>query len=205
MALGYLTLEEALPRLAGLDPPPTEVTLLPLLEEIEGRLDIFFNRRLPITEYTHEGFCNWKGSLTLPEYPVVKIVRIESLGWAVTGHDQVLPHLDRTYNAIWHGGQRLSSSPHQRIKVFYEAGIEVPLAIKNRIITVIAKAWENAPGIGDLSFLTETSKDLTNVSVAGVSQSFKVNSSVTAMNQGRETVFDRYFSEFSRYQRKIRF
>lgn len=205
MPLGYLTVEEALTRLSGLDPVPTEAALIPLLTEIEERLDNFFNRRLPITEYTYEDFCNWKGNITLPEYPIVRIIRVESLGWAVTGHDQVLPHLDRKYDAIWHGGQKIGSSPNQRVRVVYEAGIEVPVTIKNRILAIIAKGWANAPGIGDLSFLSQTSRDLTSVNVAGVSQSFKVNSSPGQSAAGRETEFDRYFSEFHRYKRKFRF
>lgn len=205
MPLGYLTVEEALPRLASLNPVPTEETLIPLLEEIEERLDLFFNRRLPITEYTHEGQTNWQGNLTLPEYPVHKIVNVESLGWAVTGHNKVLPHLDRTYDSIWLGGQKLSASPNHRLRVHYLAGIEVPKTIKNRIVIILAKGFASAPGIGDLSFLSHTSKDLTSVNVAGVSQSFKVNSSPGQSPAGRETEFDRYFSDFYRYKRKIRF
>lgn len=203
MELAYWTLEEAKARLGTRSPIPSDERIVELFQEIEARFDAWIGHRIAPTPRTQTLTCTRNGVATLSDYPVLSVDNIDVLDFKAVGRGGT-PVLYQNHDGFWRGGQTILSQPYYRLRVTYTAGYDpIPVEVKTALWNIFEKALEKSPEYGSLDFLTETARDLSNVNVGGVSQSFALRTtSVPSNPNGRELMLDRYLAHLQSYKRR---
>jgi hypothetical protein len=178
----YLTPAEVRQKLISIgtytvDTVPTLDQLTYLLEEIEERLDIWLGYHPGRKTYVEDYRSSQSGTVTLMQYPVIIVRRVE----VYNNFDPSEPPMFVTENILsnWLQGTLLKVEyPGTAVKVVYDAGYDpLPRRFKMAAFALLRKCLENTGLTGDLSFLSEPIRDVSSISVPGISKSFRLGGS----------------------------
>jgi hypothetical protein len=178
----YLTPTEVSQKLISIgiytvDTVPTLEQLAYLLEEIEERLDIWLGYHPGRKTYVENYRSSQSGTVTLAQYPVLLVRRVE----VYNNFDPSAPPMFVTDNILsnWLQGTLLKVEyPGTVVKVVYDAGYDpLPRRFKMAAFTLLRKSLENTGLTGDLSFFSEPIRDVSSISVPGISKSFRLGGS----------------------------
>lgn len=146
-----------------------------LVEMLVPRFETWLGYSPMPKQYVQERRTNRKGLLILEE---LNIISIESVlvKWY---EDTTIPNNPQweTLPVIWKGGDRIDTfEPEVLIKITYTAGYDpIPALFKNCFFDLIRKTIKESGISGDLSFLEEPIKDVSSISIPGISKSFRLS------------------------------
>ena len=162
-----------------------------LLEGIEERLDIWLGYHPGKKTYVEDCRSTRSGTVTLPQYPVILVRRVE-----IYNHfDPAAPPLFASENILssWLRGTILQVGyPECAVKVVYDAGYDpLPKRFKRAAFSLLRKSLETSGTTGDLGFLEEPIRDVSSISIPGISKSFRLGDSGKNSGSGSGALIDR--------------
>ncbi len=159
------------------DTVPTLDQLNYVLEGIEERLDIWLGYHPGKKTYIEDYRSSRNGTVNLVQYPVILVRRVE----VYNSFDPFSPPISITENIFsnWMQGTILQVGyPNTSVKVVYDAGYDpLPKRFKRAALSLCRKAIETSGLTGDLSFLEEPIRDVSSISIPGISKSFRLGDS----------------------------
>ena len=156
---------------------PSLEQLAYLIDGIEERLDIWLGYHPGRKTYIEDCRSSRTGAVTLSQYPVILVRRVEIYNHA----DPSFPPLQITENIMsnWlQGGILKVGYPERAVKVVYDAGYDpLPKRFQRAAFSLVRKSLETTGLTGDLSFLEEPIRDVSSISIPGISKSFRLGDS----------------------------
>lgn len=193
----YLTLAEVRQQLIltgshTVETVPSAEQLSYILQGIEERIDIWLGYHPGRLTYVENYRSSRGGTVNLCQYPVILVRRVE----VYNDFDPTFPPVFATENvfANWLQGTILKVGyPSAPVKVIYDAGYDpLPSRFKRAAFSLVRKSLEAGGLTGDLSFLEEPIRDVSSISIPGISKSFRLGDSNKGGNgNGGGSVLDR--------------
>lgn len=156
---------------------PSLEQLTYVLEGIEERLDIWLGYHPGKKTYIEDYRSSRTGTVTLSQYPVILVRRVE----IYNHNDPFWPTLYETENIMssWLRGAVLKVGyPECAVKVVYDAGYDpLPKRFQRAAFSLLRKSLETSGLTGDLGFLEEPIRDVSSISIPGISKSFRLGDS----------------------------
>lgn len=156
---------------------PSLEQLAYVLEGIEERLDIWLGYHPGRKTYIEDYRSSQTGTVTLSQYPVILVRRVEIYNYS----DPSWPLLYATENIMsnWLQGAVLKVGyPERAVKVVYDAGYDpLPKRFQRAAFSLLRKSLATSGLTGDLSFLEEPIRDVSSISIPGISKSFRLGDS----------------------------
>jgi hypothetical protein len=165
---------------------PTEEALQLVLEGLEAYLLDWLGFYPGVLQYEEVLPLNPNSLVMVTNFPVISIDRV-ALYWDYQPHLQTLPVQVSEVPVLWRQGRTFAVSACQCrwVKVWYTAGISpVPKEVQLTLFQLLRKALEEGGTSGDLSFLYEPTRDVTNISIPGMSKSWALGGANAANNNG---------------------
>jgi len=163
---------------------PSLEQLAYVLEGIEERLDIWLGYHPGRKTYVEDYRSSRNGTVVLAQYPVIVVRRVEVYNFT----DPSFPPLYATENIMsnWLQGAILKVGyPECAVKVIYDAGYDpLPKRFQRAAFSLLRKSLETSGLTGDLSFLEEPIRDVSSISIPGISKSFRLGDSKGTKNGG---------------------
>lgn len=170
---------------------PSLAQLTYLLEGIEERIDIWLGYHPGRTTYVQDYRSSRNGIVNLIQYPVILVRRVE----VYNNFDPSAPPMPITEEifANWLRGTILRVGyPNTAVKVVYDAGYDpLPKRFKRAAFSLFRKSLDNTGLTGDLGFLEEPIRDVSSISVPGISKSFRLGDSGKGGGSGGGSAIDR--------------
>jgi len=185
----YLTPLEVRQRLISIgtytvETAPSLEQLTYVLEGIEERLDIWLGYHPGRKTYIEDYRSSCSGTVTLAKYPVILVRRVE----IYNNIDHSYPPVYATENIMsnWLQGTILKVGyPGWMVKVSYDSGYDpLPKRFQRAAFSLLRKSLETSGLTGDLSFLEEPIRDVSSISVPGISKSFRLGDSKSGKSGG---------------------
>lgn len=156
---------------------PSLEQLAYVLEGIEDRLDIWLGYHPGRKTYVEDYRSSRTGTVVLAQYPVILVRRVEIYNHA----DPSYPPVYTTENIMssWLQGAILKVGYSEcAVKVVYDAGYDpLPRRFQRAAFSLLRKSLETSGLTGDLSFLEEPIRDVSSISIPGISKSFRLGDS----------------------------
>ncbi|MGB3203659.1 MAG: hypothetical protein WBB28_01585 [Crinalium sp.] len=139
----------------------------------------------------------------LHEYPVIEITSVSVKMPQVIGYTNLAAGVQYNAYSLWGEQRRITVFCHHAgsIKVEYIAGYEsLPNVFALTVFQVLRQALKQKTFAGDLSFLNEPYRDVTSISIPGISKGFSTGKPAKPTGDG--LVKDRLFQPLSGYIRR---
>ncbi len=164
---------------------PTVEALTLVLEGLEAYLVDWLGFYPGIQEYEEVLSLNANSVVILTNFPVLAVE-------SVALYQDYLPHVHTPpvqileVPTIWRQGRVLPipACSCRWVKVRYTAGMAVPKEVGLVLFQLLRKALEEGGTSGDLSFLFEPTRDVTSISIPGMSKSWALGGANAANNNG---------------------
>lgn len=153
--------------------PSTEI-LDDILEGIESRLDTWLGYSAAPAQYQELAHADWNGNIVLANFPVLAVLEVIHVGNILVPATTTLVY---SASAIWRQGRtlRLGAFPGTPYRITYTAGYNPVPKEFGRVVFATLRAAIKAGGTsGDLSFLDEPTKDVSSISIPGLSKSYQI-------------------------------
>ncbi|NJR24860.1 MAG: hypothetical protein HC786_23220 [Richelia sp. CSU_2_1] len=160
-----------------------------LLGCVEDRLDSWLGYHPARKTYTEDYRCSANGKVALRQYPVIVVARVE----IYNPYDPLAPPDVSTESICsnwWRGGILTVAASNAPVKVTYDAGHDpLPERFKRVAFGLVVKGLQETGLTGDLGFLEEPIRDVSSISIPGISKSFRLGD--TAGKGGGGALIDR--------------
>lgn len=164
---------------------PSVEALTFVLESLEAYLVDWLGYYPGIQEYEEVLSLGANSTVLLTNFPVLGVE-------SVALYQDYLPHLHTPpvrvleVPTIWRQGRVLPipACSCRWVKVRYTAGMPVPKEVSIVMFQLLRKALEEGGISGDLSFLFEPTRDVTSISIPGMSKSWALGGANAANNNG---------------------
>jgi len=153
---------------------PSVEILDDILEGIESRLDTWLGYTAAPTQYQEIIHSDWNGNILLAHFPVLSVLEVIHVGDILVPATTTLVY---SVSALWRQGRtlRLGAFPGTPYRITYTAGYDPVPKEFGRVVFATLRATIKAGGTsGDLSFLDEPTKDVSSISIPGLSKSFQI-------------------------------
>lgn len=167
---------------------PSEEALAFVLDNLETYLVDWLGYYPGIQEYEEVLPLNVNSLVILTNFPVISIESV-ALYQDYLPHLHTLPVQVLEVHTIWRQGRVLPipACSCRWVQVRYTAGMTVPKEVSLVLFQLLRKALEEGGTSGDLSFLFEPTRDVTSVSIPGMSKSWALGGANAANNNGGGT------------------
>lgn len=211
MTLAYLMASEARNRLIASGEyddltAPQASALEFFLEDIEIVLDEWLGYRAAPTDYVDNVPVNGKGSLVLPNFPVLSVTSGSLLSAQSPGF-QSQQQLPSAVPIQWTSGRVIvvgtpklagTATGRMMFQVAYRAGLD-PLPGSFKLVTFQLLKFLMSNG-GDITAFDAPSRDVTSISVPGMSKAFRVNGGSPSEGSSGSQL-DRLLTPIGQYRR----
>lgn len=167
------------------DNAPTVEALALVLDSLEAYLVNWLGYYPGVREYEEVLPLNVNSVVTLTNFPVIGVESI-ALYQDYLPHVHTMPIQVLEVPTIWRQGRTLPipACSCRWVKVRYTAGMPVPKEVAVAMFQLLRKALEEGGISGDLSFLFEPTRDVTSISIPGMSKSWALGGANAANNNG---------------------
>lgn len=185
---------------------PSLTSLGFLIGQVETRFDEWLGYSVSsLQPQRQQSKTNRQGHVFLNYYPVTSVESVKAF-FEVDPNYKLLPAKWEEISSAWNGKITIATEfPGLLVEIEYTAGFDpVPPIFENAFFQLLRQCLENSGTSGNLSFLDEPIRDVSSISVPGISKSFRLSDASKA-GAGESSQLDRILAPLVSRRRKYIF